>query len=646
MRAEDVKAWLHEIRLKEEPKTGPNNQNAGDNWRLIVKLLQAIWDHSEIPPQLLWMIVVLIPKGGGDYHGIGLLEPTWKVCERIMDKRLNAIALHESLHSCCDGCGTGLAIIKAKLAQQLAHLEQVPFYGVFLDLKKAFDSMDRERCLLILKGYGARSRMIWLICNFWANATMVCWASGYYGMPFCAGRGVTQGGPLSMKLFNVLIDAVAWESLRRLRDESILEGDELDHLMTSFFAVYYVDDAYLASRDPVFLQEAVDIIVKLFARVGLETNVQKTQMMICTPGRIHIQLPSESYKQLHRGIPAEEWNRWIVQCRHCKAFLQASSLRSHLAEQHLIYQAVTIPEDYSTPWMAVTYRVAPKYNGRLPCPIPGCLGEHKDGWMLWRHFRDLHPYDRVIVPKEGYFSRCKRYCMQVNLSYPCHIRTKECQVGMDRRLQRKPAIASALALCQEFAIHGSALERVEVFKYLGRLLAQDDDDAQAIRQQMQKARGVWARVRQVLRGKNVAPRVAAKFYKAVVQAVLLYGSETWNLTRAALARLEGFNIRAAYKMVRKYQPKRGADGVWIYPSSKDVLQECSLRTIKDYIRKRRDTIAIYVATRPILEACRQGERQRGSMPRQWWWEQLITLGDDDATGSEAQDDGSVGPTAD
>ncbi len=62
---------------------------------------------------------------------------------------------------------------------------------------------------------------------------------------------------------------------------------------------------------------------------------------------------------------------------------------------------------------------------------------------------------------------------------------------------------------------------MEVYKYLGRLLAQDDDDIQAIRAQLRKARATWACVGQVLRAENVPPRVAAKFYKAVVQAVLL-----------------------------------------------------------------------------------------------------------------------------
>ena len=111
--------------------------------------------------------------------------------------------------------------------------------------------------------------------------------------------------------------------------------------------------------------------------------------------------------------------------------------------------------------------------------------------------------------------------MQVNPKFTGHQNTNECQVGVERKQQREAAVTSALALRQQFSVHGEALKWVEVFKYLGRLLAQDDDDLQAIRNQMRKARGTWARVGQVLRAENVPPRIAAKFYKAVVQAVLL-----------------------------------------------------------------------------------------------------------------------------
>ncbi len=55
---------------------------------------------------------------------------------------------------------------------------------------------------------------------------------------------------------------------------------------------------------------------------------------------------------------------------------------------------------------------------------------------------------------------------------------------------------------------------------------------------------------QVLPGGNTAPRIAAKFYKAVVQAVLLYGSKMCKLTKSALAKLGGFQVCVAYKMAR------------------------------------------------------------------------------------------------
>jgi hypothetical protein len=263
-----------------------------------------------------------------------------------MDTRLNRIPLQESLHGCRDGRGTGTAVMEAKLAQQLAHLEQVPFYGIFLNLKKAFDSMDCECCLLILGGYGVGPKMIRLIRNFWENAKMVCRVSVNYGTPFQAGRGITQGGPLSAKLFNVLVDTVAQEWMRELREGSALKPDEINRLMASFFTIFYVNDGYLASCDPDFLQRALDVIVSLFTRVGLETNAQKMQTMICTPGRIHIQLPEDSYARMHGGMTlAGEWDSRMVVCCQCNASVKASSLRRHLAELHDTYQVVVVPED-------------------------------------------------------------------------------------------------------------------------------------------------------------------------------------------------------------------------------------------------------------------------------------------------------------
>ena len=86
------------------------------------------------------------------------------------------------------------------------------------------------------------------------------------------------------KLFNILVDAVVREWLHQLRDGSIVDPEELNLLMVVFFAIFYGDDAYLAARDPDFLQVALNSLVSLSKCVGLETNVRKMQAMICTPG--------------------------------------------------------------------------------------------------------------------------------------------------------------------------------------------------------------------------------------------------------------------------------------------------------------------------------------------------------------------------
>ena len=84
-----------------------------------------------------------------------------------------------------------------------------------------------------------------------------------------------------------------------------LGGDPTNQI-EALFAMFYVDDGYNASRDAEFLQEALDILVETFKRVGLTTNTKKTQAMVCTLGKIRVQLPTDSYKRLREGVAAGE----------------------------------------------------------------------------------------------------------------------------------------------------------------------------------------------------------------------------------------------------------------------------------------------------------------------------------------------------
>ena len=144
--------------------------------------------------------------------------------------------------------------------------------------------------------------MILLIGDFWNRAKYVCQAKGHYGSIFRAGRGITQGGPLSARLFNILVDAVVREWMRVMRMTIHCEDDKKQALMATLFAIFYVDDTYIAAKDPAFLQHTLDILVETFQQVGPDNNTKKTVAMICTLGKIRVQLPKESSSRLKAGI--------------------------------------------------------------------------------------------------------------------------------------------------------------------------------------------------------------------------------------------------------------------------------------------------------------------------------------------------------
>ena len=62
------------------------------------------------------MTVVLLPNRGGDYRGIVILEPCWKIMEIMINTRMNVITSHDYIHGLLGGRGTRMATIEAKLA--------------------------------------------------------------------------------------------------------------------------------------------------------------------------------------------------------------------------------------------------------------------------------------------------------------------------------------------------------------------------------------------------------------------------------------------------------------------------------------------------------------------------------------------------
>ena len=75
-----------------------------------------------------------------------------------------------------------------------------------------------------------------------------------------------------------------------------------------------------------------------------------------------------------------------------------------------------------------------------------------------------------------------------------HQATELCRERYKQLVQHETATTARLALNTRFYTYEEVLERVEIFKYLGRLLSYDDNNTQAMRANLAKARGCWAQV--------------------------------------------------------------------------------------------------------------------------------------------------------
>ncbi len=241
-----------------------------------------------------------------------------------MVRQIGAINFPPCLHGGMPKRGIGMATVEAKLALQLAWVEQEPLYQVFVDLRKAYDHLNRAKCLVIMTGYGVGPKLLRLQEKFWDQAEMVCCAGGSLGKPFATFWGITQGGPLSSLMFNVYVDAVIREWLCWLINKEAASGvfSEACREIVAFF----VDDRLVRSRDPIWLQSTIDILITLFEGIGLRTNPDKTKVMMCVPGNIRVAHTEAAYHAQQQGPVEPTVKRHRVECDVCGVSLAAGSL--------------------------------------------------------------------------------------------------------------------------------------------------------------------------------------------------------------------------------------------------------------------------------------------------------------------------------
>ena len=189
--------------------------------------------------------------------------------------------------------------------QELAR-KDTPLYLCFIDLTKAYDSVDRTLLWDVLARFGVPPRMLAVIRQI-HDGMQACMRldDGECSDKFDVGQGLRQGCVLAPLLFNMFFTAVLRMAEKRfLADATITdnmvqlqrkeedekkgtsrtgkvdgrrgkEGDEVQRL----WRMLYADDAGIISRSSEGLERMMTVIVTACSSFGLTVSEAKTAIM-------------------------------------------------------------------------------------------------------------------------------------------------------------------------------------------------------------------------------------------------------------------------------------------------------------------------------------------------------------------------------
>ena len=155
------------------------------------------------------------------------------------------------------------------------HTFRRPTILVFLDLKAAFDSVDRNTLWYCLSQKRVPIKFVNLLKSLYSQSRGCVRVYDSLSPEFTTKSGVRQGCPVSPFLFNFVMDSLL-ESAFSLSPHSgveLLPGGTVSDLE-------YADDFVLLSEDPGSLQDLLCSLDKSAAMFGMRFGLPKCKMML------------------------------------------------------------------------------------------------------------------------------------------------------------------------------------------------------------------------------------------------------------------------------------------------------------------------------------------------------------------------------
>ena len=162
--------------------------------RRLLDIVVRIWREGEVPQQWKNAIIMVLHKKKdrtecGNYRGISLVAHTGKILLKIIARRLSEYCervgiLPEKQSGFRPNSFTTDMMFVIRRLQELARKKRIPLYVCFIDLTKAYDSVDRTLLWTVLARFGVPQNIVSIICQFHASMRaarrqgmleVVCW---------------------------------------------------------------------------------------------------------------------------------------------------------------------------------------------------------------------------------------------------------------------------------------------------------------------------------------------------------------------------------------------------------------------------------------------------------------------------------------
>jgi len=153
---------------------------------------------------------------------------------------------------------------------------------VFVDFKKAFDSIHREKMMQIIRKYGVPTTLVNAIEELYKNTFARVLSPDGLTEQFEIKAGVLQGDTLAPYLFAIVVDYVMREAIQFDEEKlgfEIVPKRSRRHKAIKITDLLFADDIALLANEIAQAQELLTRVETESAKVGLHVNAKKTEFM-------------------------------------------------------------------------------------------------------------------------------------------------------------------------------------------------------------------------------------------------------------------------------------------------------------------------------------------------------------------------------